>query len=464
MRSHIRTVVVLALAACLVVRVSSQRRSAGRGARQSCTRGRRGWRCRWRRCSSTWRSERCAGSTCSSRSADRRFAQRVPRDRGRVCGQRVLPARAGEVIRPYFLARHGSRDDDAPPARSRRSSSSACSTSLTVLALLASFVFVFGRERRRRQPDGVRGGQVGRRAPPARGALAALVVLFVLAGDPGAAWPGAGAARAGAAVGARRPASRGSPRNSRTGSAPSGARAGCCVALLLSFPLWLSIALGIWAVADGVRLRRAVHRVVSADRAARRSASRCRRPARSADSTRRSASARRCSSARRTMRRSAPRSCCTCSRSARRCCSGCSSPRRTGLNLGSMRRLADQARAGAHGIDAMKCPYCGHLGDKVVDSRESKEGEVIRRRRECLDCGKRFTSYERIDEIPYMVVKKDGTRERFDRAEAGRRAAEGVREAAGQRRGARSGRRPRRGDAAGTAGEGNRDRRRSAAS
>jgi transcriptional repressor NrdR len=63
----------------------------------------------------------------------------------------------------------------------------------------------------------------------------------------------------------------------------------------------------------------------------------------------------------------------------------------------------------------MKCPYCSHLGDKVVDSRESKEGEVIRRRRECLGCGKRFTSYERIDEIPYMVVKKDGTRERFER-------------------------------------------------
>ena len=63
----------------------------------------------------------------------------------------------------------------------------------------------------------------------------------------------------------------------------------------------------------------------------------------------------------------------------------------------------------------MKCPYCAHLGDKVVDSRESKEGEVIRRRRECLDCGKRFTSYERIDEIPYMVVKKDGRRERFER-------------------------------------------------
>ena len=64
---------------------------------------------------------------------------------------------------------------------------------------------------------------------------------------------------------------------------------------------------------------------------------------------------------------------------------------------------------------SMKCPYCGHLGDKVVDSRESKEGEAIRRRRECLECGRRFTSYERIDEIPYMVVKKDGRRERFER-------------------------------------------------
>jgi len=63
----------------------------------------------------------------------------------------------------------------------------------------------------------------------------------------------------------------------------------------------------------------------------------------------------------------------------------------------------------------VKCPYCAHLGDKVVDSRESKEGEVIRRRRECLDCGRRFTSYERLEEIPYMVIKKDGTRERFER-------------------------------------------------
>ena len=63
----------------------------------------------------------------------------------------------------------------------------------------------------------------------------------------------------------------------------------------------------------------------------------------------------------------------------------------------------------------MKCPFCAHLEDKVVDSRESKDGDVIRRRRECLSCGKRFTSYERIDQIPHLVVKKDGRRERFDR-------------------------------------------------
>jgi transcriptional repressor NrdR len=63
----------------------------------------------------------------------------------------------------------------------------------------------------------------------------------------------------------------------------------------------------------------------------------------------------------------------------------------------------------------MKCPFCGHTEDKVVDSRESREGEAIRRRRECLKCERRFTSYERIEEIPYMVVKKDGTREPFDR-------------------------------------------------
>ncbi len=63
----------------------------------------------------------------------------------------------------------------------------------------------------------------------------------------------------------------------------------------------------------------------------------------------------------------------------------------------------------------MNCPFCGHKEDKVVDSRETKEGDVVRRRRECLACERRFTTYERIDEIPYMVVKKDGRREKFDR-------------------------------------------------
>ena len=63
----------------------------------------------------------------------------------------------------------------------------------------------------------------------------------------------------------------------------------------------------------------------------------------------------------------------------------------------------------------MRCPYCGFSQDRVVDSRESKEADSIRRRRECEQCQKRFTTYERIDEIPYMVVKKDGRRESFDR-------------------------------------------------
>jgi len=63
----------------------------------------------------------------------------------------------------------------------------------------------------------------------------------------------------------------------------------------------------------------------------------------------------------------------------------------------------------------MKCPYCGHVKDRVVDSRESRDGDSIRRRRQCINCSRRFTSYERIDEIPHMVIKKDGGRERFDR-------------------------------------------------
>jgi len=63
----------------------------------------------------------------------------------------------------------------------------------------------------------------------------------------------------------------------------------------------------------------------------------------------------------------------------------------------------------------MKCPFCNHIEDKVVDSRESREGDAIRRRRQCLGCDRRFTTYERIDEVPYMVIKKDGRREKFDR-------------------------------------------------
>jgi len=63
----------------------------------------------------------------------------------------------------------------------------------------------------------------------------------------------------------------------------------------------------------------------------------------------------------------------------------------------------------------MRCPFCGETKDKVVDSRESGSGDAIRRRRECQDCSRRFTSYERIEEIPYLVIKKDGRREAFDR-------------------------------------------------
>jgi transcriptional repressor NrdR len=63
----------------------------------------------------------------------------------------------------------------------------------------------------------------------------------------------------------------------------------------------------------------------------------------------------------------------------------------------------------------VNCPFCGHRQDRVVDSRESREGDVIRRRRQCLKCDRRFTTYERTDEVPFMVVKKDGRREKFDR-------------------------------------------------
>ena len=63
----------------------------------------------------------------------------------------------------------------------------------------------------------------------------------------------------------------------------------------------------------------------------------------------------------------------------------------------------------------MRCPFCAQTDGKVVDSRTSKEGDAIRRRRECLNCQRRFTTYERIEEVAQMVIKKDGRREAFDR-------------------------------------------------
>ena len=63
----------------------------------------------------------------------------------------------------------------------------------------------------------------------------------------------------------------------------------------------------------------------------------------------------------------------------------------------------------------MKCPYCGAIDSKVIDSRPTEDGEKIRRRRECLRCGKRFTTYETVESLPMVVVKKDGSRQSFDR-------------------------------------------------
>ena len=71
--------------------------------------------------------------------------------------------------------------------------------------------------------------------------------------------------------------------------------------------------------------------------------------------------------------------------------------------------------AGGGGADEMRCPFCQDMENKVIDSRLSKDGIVIRRRRECLECGRRFTTYERIEEVLPLVVKKDGRREPFDR-------------------------------------------------
>ena len=98
-----------------------------------------------------------------------------------------------------------------------------------------------------------------------------------------------------------------------------------------------------------------------------------------------------------------------------------------GMSLGELRKLAEGEKSAkssnwkavtpsaAGRAPRVKCPFCAHVDDKVIDSREGRTGDTIRRRRECLKCGRRFTTYERIDEIPYMVIKKDGRRERFER-------------------------------------------------
>jgi transcriptional repressor NrdR len=77
----------------------------------------------------------------------------------------------------------------------------------------------------------------------------------------------------------------------------------------------------------------------------------------------------------------------------------------------------------------MKCPYCAKLDNKVIDSRLSKDGRTIRRRRECIGCGRRFTTYERLEEILPMVVKKDGRRENFNRE----KITEGIKKACQKR-------------------------------
>ena len=74
----------------------------------------------------------------------------------------------------------------------------------------------------------------------------------------------------------------------------------------------------------------------------------------------------------------------------------------------------------------MRCPFCHHPDDRVVDSREAREGDAIRRRRECLACGRRFTTYERIDPIPLTVTKRSGVKEPFDRAKLARGIAQAV--------------------------------------
>ena len=202
---------------------------------------------------------------------------------------------------------------------------------LTVLVLLASFVFVFGKDLAAVNPTGFAHRQVGRRERRGVVSTSALVVLFVPGGTIRQRL-----GRAMARASSRR-CRRRSPgliakhrrRSSRAASARSGGqsraadRAGVVVSVVA---VHLRSASGRWRWRFASRCRSPDRSCCSSLLVARRR--RCRRPARSAGFTKRFASARRCSTARRTMRRSARRSCCTCSRSAPRFCSACSSPRR----------------------------------------------------------------------------------------------------------------------------------------
>jgi len=82
-----------------------------------------------------------------------------------------------------------------------------------------------------------------------------------------------------------------------------------------------------------------------------------------------------------------------------------------GFGFWKVKALLKAAESGG----CMRCPYCGHEDSRVVDTRTTEEGSIVRRRRECLGCGRRFTTYERVEEVPLVVVKKDGRREVFDR-------------------------------------------------
>ena len=86
----------------------------------------------------------------------------------------------------------------------------------------------------------------------------------------------------------------------------------------------------------------------------------------------------------------------------------------------------------------MKCPYCGYKESKVIDSRPAEEGSSIRRRRECLSCAKRFTTYETVESLPMVVIKKDGSRQSFDKRKAHQRYDPRVRKAPRSLRGARA--------------------------